>query len=210
DAEILSLSTPKTQRIDLQGKTVTPGFNDCHIHLYWYGMQLLRQADLTGSRDIAEILDRLSTQAKKSNSGWIEGHGFDQSKLKERRDQMAAYSRLHDKGKLPLRVTVMPPQDAAENLHAHGIRSGFVDDWLRVGACKLFSDGSLGAQTAWLSTPYTDKPSTRGLRIYDPQELKRRAADAQAKGFQLAIHAIGDQALRETLDAIEYALSQDR
>src|SRR5204862_4300975 len=83
-------------------------------------------------------------------------------------------------------------------------------DWLRVGGCKLFSDGSLGAQTARLREPYADKASTRGVRIYEPQELKRRCADAQAKGFQLAIHAIGDEALRETLDAIEFALSQDR
>src|SRR6185503_9773724 len=74
------------------------------------------------------------------------------------------------------------------------------------GAAKLFSDGSLGAQTAWLAEPYADKPETRGIRIYDPEDLKRKAADAQAKGFQVAIHAIGDQAVRETIDAIEFAL----
>src|SRR5205085_10153788 len=74
-------------------------------------------------------------------------------------------------------------------------------------AAKLFSDGSLGAQTAWLAEPYADKSSTRGIRIYDPEDLKKRAAKAQAYGFQLAIHAIGDQAVRETIDAIEFALA---
>src|SRR5439155_26570606 len=93
--------------------------------------------------------------------------------------------------------------------HRHGITSTFGDDLLRVGACKLFSDGSLGAQTALLSAPYSDKPQTRGIRIYDPGDLKRKAADAQAKGFQLAIHAIGDQAVRETIDAIEFALDAE-
>lgn len=77
---------------------------------------------------------------------------------------------------------------------------------LRFGACKFFSDGSLGAQTALLSQPYADKPQTLGIRVYEPRDLKDKARNAQRNGFQLAIHAIGDQAVRETLDAIEYAL----
>ena len=124
-------------------------------------------------------------------------------------DQMAALSRLRRKGKLPIRVTGIPAYASVAALHANGINTTFGDEWLRFGGAKFFSDGSLGAQTAWLSTPYTDKPTTRGIRIYDPQELKAKCADAQSKGFQLAIHAIGDQALRETLDAIEYALGDD-
>jgi predicted amidohydrolase YtcJ len=103
----------------------------------------------------------------------------------------------------------MPPYSAVEALHAHGINTTFGDEWLNVGAAKFFSDGSLGAQTAWLAEPYADKPSTRGIRIYNPDDLKRKCADAQAKGFQIAIHAIGDQALRETLDAIEFALGSE-
>jgi predicted amidohydrolase YtcJ len=125
-------------------------------------------------------------------------------------DQMAAYARLRRKGKLPIRITGMPPQAATETLHAHGINSTFGDEWLRFGAAKLFSDGSLGAQTALLAEPYADKPgSERGIRIYNSDELKTRARHAQARGFQLAIHAIGDQAVRETLDAIEHALDHD-
>jgi predicted amidohydrolase YtcJ len=122
-------------------------------------------------------------------------------------DQMIAWSRLRRQGKLPIRITGMPPYSAVEQLHAHGINTTFGDEWLNVGAAKLFSDGSLGAQTALLAEPYADKPETRGIRIYDPADLKAKAADAQAKGFQLAIHAIGDQAVRETIDAIEFALN---
>lgn len=122
-------------------------------------------------------------------------------------DQMIAYSRLRRKGKLPIRITGMPPYSAVAQLHAQGISTTFGDEWLNVGAAKLFSDGSLGAQTALLAEPYADKPDTCGIRIYDPSDLKAKAADAQNKGFQLAIHAIGDQAVRETLDAIEFALA---
>jgi predicted amidohydrolase YtcJ len=122
-------------------------------------------------------------------------------------EQMTAYSRLRARGALPIRVCGMPPYSAVEALHGHGIRTGFGDRWLRFGGAKFFSDGSLGARTALLSEPYADEPlAARGLRIYDPEDLKRKARDAQAKGFQLVIHAIGEQAVRETLDAIEFAL----
>jgi predicted amidohydrolase YtcJ len=303
DAEILKLATPGTPRVDLEGKTVTPGFCDCHLHLFMYGAQQLREADLVGAKDVADIQGRLSDLAKRSKSGWIVGHGFDQSKIAENRfptrgeldtvsktrpiiisricghatvvnsaalalisadeaakgdaasglfteddssafyrripelsedeaedavllacdvalrtgitsvqtlldrpGQMRTYARLRAKGKLPIRVVGMPPYTAVEALHGHGVNSTFGDEWVRFGAAKFFSDGSLGAQTAWLREPYADKPETRGLRIYDPEDLKRKCRDAQEKGFQIAIHAIGDEALRESLDAIEFAL----
>src|SRR5437773_11565901 len=112
---------------------------------------------------------------------------------------MSAWSRLHQKAKLPIHVVGIPHYNTIDALHRLGIATGFGDDRLRFGACKLFSDGSLGAQTAWLSEPYADAPHTRGIRIYDPDDLKRKCADAQSKGWQIAIHAIGDQSLRETL-----------
>src|SRR5688572_1967835 len=85
DAEIARLARPDTRRIDLAGKTVTPGFIDSHLHLFWYGRQLLREADLVGSASIDDVLTRLSAIAHNSRDGWIQGHGFDQDKLAERR-----------------------------------------------------------------------------------------------------------------------------
>ena len=84
DPEILPLAASRTNKLDLAGKTVTPGFCDSHIHLLWYGLQLLNQADLVASSSIDEILSRLSSQAAKTD-GWIQGHGFDQDKLREKR-----------------------------------------------------------------------------------------------------------------------------
>jgi len=123
--------------------------------------------------------------------------------------QLQGFSRLHRAGKLPIRVVAIPPWSAVDELYKNGLRTGFGDHWLKIGAAKLFSDGSLGAQTALLAEPYTDKTDTCGLRIYEPAELNRRVLDAQNKGFQVAIHAIGDQAVNETIDAIEYALAND-
>ncbi len=85
DAAALALAGPQTLRIELGGRTVVPGFCDAHLHLLWYGTQLLRQADLVGSATIDDLLTRLSDQAAKTGNGWIQGHGFDQDKLSERR-----------------------------------------------------------------------------------------------------------------------------
>jgi predicted amidohydrolase YtcJ len=84
DRAVLATASPQTRRIDLAGKTVTPGFIDSHIHLLWYGTQLLREADLVGSASIDDVLSRLSVIASRTD-GWIRGHGFDQDKLRERR-----------------------------------------------------------------------------------------------------------------------------
>jgi predicted amidohydrolase YtcJ len=123
-------------------------------------------------------------------------------------EQMRVYTRMRrTRGRLPIRVTGIFPERCAESLHTHGIATGFGDDWLRVGGAKFFSDGSLGARTALLARPYADDPSAIGVRMYDPRQLQQRCHDVQRMGFQLVIHAIGDQALRETLDAIEFALA---
>jgi predicted amidohydrolase YtcJ len=122
-------------------------------------------------------------------------------------DQLGAYARLRRKNQLPIRVTGMPPQACSDTLHAHGIGTTFGDAWLKLGGAKFFSDGSLGAYTALMAEPY-EATGECGTRIYDPGVLKKRCAELQDKGFQLVIHAIGDQAVRESLDAIEFALSQ--
>lgn len=127
-------------------------------------------------------------------------------------EQMAAYSTLKRRSGLPLRVVGMPPQTSADPLATHGVGTTFGDDWLRFGGAKFFSDGSLGARTALLAAPYSDvdtNPHGLGIRIYDPEALKTRCREVQNKGFQLVIHAIGDQAVRESLDAIEYALGDE-
>lgn len=116
--------------------------------------------------------------------------------------QFGAYIRLEQQTKLPVRMTGMPSWSSIDSLMMHGIRTGFGSNWTKVGGAKLFADGSLGARTARLSSPYEDAPGALGDRIFTPHELGRRAKIAAAAGFQIVIHAIGDQAVREALDAI--------
>jgi predicted amidohydrolase YtcJ len=80
DAGARALAGPATRTAELHGRTVVPGFCDAHLHLLWYGTQLLRQADLVGVTGVDELLGRLSAHAARSE-GWIQGHGFDQDRL---------------------------------------------------------------------------------------------------------------------------------
>ncbi len=91
--------------------------------------------------------------------------------------------------------------DAAEKL---GIAAGLGGDRVRIGPVKMFADGTLGSATALLEEPYEGR-SERGIEVTPPDRLAaacRRAAEA---GLSVAIHAIGDRAVRNALDAIETA-----
>jgi predicted amidohydrolase YtcJ len=104
------------------------------------------------------------------------------------------WQRLEIAGSLTLRVWQSVPAERVDELRALGIRSGLGSGLLRLGYLKVFMDGTLGSQTAWML-------DGSGVRITSGDELAaivRAGADA---GFPLAVHAIGDRANREALDA---------
>ena len=75
---------------------------------------------------------------------------------------------------------------------------------LKVGAIKIMADGVIEAHTAAMLTPYSNKP-TAGPADYTPEELQRIVTMMDARGWQVMTHAIGDRAVRMTLDAYEKA-----
>jgi len=124
-------------------------------------------------------------------------HDFD------RRDSFMALQYLRAQGKLKLRVN---KNIALENLdHANqlGLRSDFGDDMLWIGSVKAFMDGALGPQTAAMFAPYEGSADNKGILNMDGEELfeiSRKAADA---GLGMTVHAIGDLANHEVLNAYE-------
>jgi predicted amidohydrolase YtcJ len=76
-------------------------------------------------------------------------------------------------------------------------------DRLKLVGVKLYSDGALGSRGAWLKQPYKDKPGERGLGFLSDTELMNLMSRAAMDNFQVAVHAIGDAANRQLLDAID-------
>ena len=76
-------------------------------------------------------------------------------------------------------------------------------DRLRMGGVKLYADGALGSRGACLKKPYADAPTNTGLCFMDDAKLRNLMTRASMDGFQVAVHAIGDRANAQVLDAIE-------
>jgi predicted amidohydrolase YtcJ len=116
-------------------------------------------------------------------------------------DALPTYQQIRAEGGLLTRINVWRPSAALKPLIDAGVRSGLGDDWIRIGAIKILSDGSMGAGTAAFFEPYADEPTTSGLLLYPVEELDHMIDEADAAGFQLAVHAIGDRANALVLDA---------
>ncbi|WP_037857853.1 amidohydrolase [Streptomyces sp. NRRL S-340] len=127
-----------------------------------------------------------------------------------------AYMRVRERGELGVRMTVMPYITALRDCGAFepgadwygldlGLRTGFGDEWLRVGPTKLMSDGSLIGRSAAMCCDYHDTPGNSGLLQHEPERIRRYIVEAHRCGWQIATHAIGDAALDIVLDAYEEA-----
>lgn len=309
--------------IDASGKTVMPGFIDCHTHFILMGVRTLTTLDLSKTKSLSEVLGLIKERIQELPKGvWLEGHGWDESNWPEKRypskwdldsvshdvpivltpyyghlivvnsaaleaaniskdtaspeggevvkdpetgdptgvlrdvamglifdvkpptseevslkglreacnialswgctsiheldadaTWFATYQRARRDGSLRVRAYVMPTarqtEEIIDALGTLGLCTGFGDEYFKIGAAKIFIDGSMGARTAVLSEPYNDDPSTMGLFTISPETLKFRVAKAHNLGMQLAIHAIGDGGIQASLDAYEAALENN-
>ncbi|MFO7926541.1 MAG: amidohydrolase [Halobacteriota archaeon] len=116
-------------------------------------------------------------------------------------DAPAAYRELARDGDLDLRVRLYYWADHLDAIDELGLVTNGGNEYVEVGGVKTFTDGSIGAGTAKLSTPYADREGT-GEWVVDPSELAEIADRATAIDLQLAVHAIGDEAIAETLEAL--------
>lgn len=119
---------------------------------------------------------------------------------------------LAEEGRLKLRIgeqTLLQKPEVIQEFFDKGYVYGGNNHRYRVSCVKVLSDGSLGARTAALRTPYADDPSTQGLLIFTQEELDSLVLTAQRNGCPIAIHAIGDGAVERCLNAIERARRED-
>ena len=106
------------------------------------------------------------------------------------------FQRIADSDGLTLRVWQSIPHERLSEVKALGLHSGIGDDFLRLGYLKAFMDGTLGSQTAWML-------DGSGVRITSGEELAEIIRRGARAGWPVGVHAIGDRANREALDAFE-------
>jgi predicted amidohydrolase YtcJ len=122
------------------------------------------------------------------------------------------YQDMKSAGDLPLRVNVsfVVRKTELDDLVATGVRTGFGDDWLKIGSIKLFADGVWGTTAAvykpfWQGSGTTWIPNNVGGLNLEPPQLQSLLGRAHAAGWQVWVHANGDRAQDEVLTAVEMA-----
>ena len=121
-------------------------------------------------------------------------------------EELRLVQKLCKEGKLPLRVYLGIPAKLLDSAADLGLTTGFGNDMLKLGFIKVLADGSLGARTAALKEPYSDKPETSGMLLLSQRKLNRLVLKAHRAGWQVAVHTIGDRAIEAALKAFSKAL----
>lgn len=116
---------------------------------------------------------------------------------------------MRDEGRLTARVKVpfhfKPEMDLSELDRAEAMTRDFDDEWLQSGFVKMFMDGVMDSGTAWRLDDYPGQPGHRSVPLFEPERFKDIATEIDRRGLQIAVHAIGDAAVRSTIDGYEAA-----
>lgn len=308
---------PNTQQLDLQGKTVLPGFIDAHIHVLSSGIRHVMAADCA-LPSIPEVLNELRQLAENTpEDDWVQGFKYDDTKTAENRfltrydldtistrhpilvshraghvyylnskalevagfnaetpdppggrfgrdeetgylngvvyeraidpithghlpeitpeirreglrricqmlnqagltsvhdamvsnDQLITYQEGRDSGDLTIRAYLLMFHDHFQALRDAGVRTGFGDEYLRLGGIKMVADGAIAARTAYLSEPYIGSICDHGILAMTADEIESKVMEMHEAGYQVCIHANGDATIDAVLSAYEKAQS---
>ena len=113
-------------------------------------------------------------------------------------EDLTLYQELFERNALPIRIV-----SYHDSFPGYKVKSGYGDDWIRFGGFKLFLDGSLGGRSAALTADYADAPGHRGQLNLEESAFRSALEEAFRRGIQVQIHAIGDAAIDQALDAFE-------
>lgn len=112
--------------------------------------------------------------------------------------EMQAEGRLLARVRVPFHFK--PHMDMSELERAAAMTRDFADDWLSCGFVKLFMDGVIDSRTAFMVNDYPDAPGHRSEPLFPPARFNEIATEIDRRGLQIAVHAIGDGAVRTTID----------
>jgi len=120
-------------------------------------------------------------------------------------DALTAFQDAYQAGDLRFRLyfMVLGSTPAYQGLRASGMRTGFGNEFLRLGSAKFLADGSVSERTMRMSTPFVGRPTDYGILTMSQQEIDDAVEEAHRAGFQIGIHANGDVAIDMVLSAYE-------
>ncbi|WP_417673072.1 amidohydrolase [Pseudodonghicola sp.] len=127
--------------------------------------------------------------------------------------ELDAYMKANETGRLPVRVAGTLMGDLERNIldyaYGKGLVTGVGDNMFRIGPVKIFTDGSIGGYSAWMSEPYYKQPDNYGVPCLNQEQTDELVMKAHKMGYQMAPHAIGDAAIGMVLAAYEKAYAAE-
>jgi len=112
------------------------------------------------------------------------------------------YKHLHERNLLKIRVYGIIYEDMIDEIIKLGIKRGYGDQWFRIGAVKLMTDGAMSSRTAYLYEDYADMKGEKGFALYDEDKLDEMVTKVHKANLQIAAHAIGDKAISNLITSI--------
>lgn len=158
---------------------------------------------------VKNMIIKCSEDAVKQGITSIQTDDFEQLPEKDYEKIIKSYLELIEEGKLKVRVyeqCLFSDVNKLKGFLDKGYTTGWGNEYFKIGPLKLLADGSLGARTAYLTKPYNDDNSTRGVSILSQEEMDELVLTAHNRGMHVAIHAIGDGAMYMAFESIEKAL----
>lgn len=116
---------------------------------------------------------------------------------------LQAYQDAYDSDDLGMRVYCFIGAGSIDKMIESGVRTGFGNEWVRVGGMKQIADGAVSGRTARLSQPYIGSKDDYGTFSASEEELYENGRKAYAAGWQLGTHANGDVAIERVLNVYE-------
>ena len=121
---------------------------------------------------------------------------------------LETYQEALKKGGLGLRVYMLISIEYLPHLRALNLKTGFGNEWLRIGGVKILADGAIAGRTAYLSEPYIGTEDRGILALESEQVLHELIGQGHDAGFQVCVHANGDRVIEMALDGFEKALEE--
>jgi len=115
---------------------------------------------------------------------------------------LRVFRELRSSGHLAMRLWKSIPVEMLDDAVKLGLTSGLGDEWIKIGAVKIFLDGALGSHTAWMLKPYVSEAKNTGMPQYSDDEFRGMVRKASGHGLSVCVHAIGDAAVRQAITII--------